>query len=78
MVAEGRELVAVYIPRKGVVAAKIACCLMVLHDRELVVASTRGNAEPLLEIARKRLDSTTKWRECLRTREQAAASKAAL
>ena len=74
-VAERNELVAVYIPRRGVVAAKMACCLMVLQGRELVVASTRGNVEPLLQIARKRLDSTDSWREGLRAREHAVACK---
>jgi len=62
-VAEGQELVLVYIPRKGVVAAKMSCCLMVLDGRQLVVASTRGNLEPVLEIARKKLDLTDRWRE---------------
>jgi hypothetical protein len=74
-VAEGHELVAVYIPRKGVQATKMKCCLMVLQGRELVVASTRGNVEPLLQIARKRLDSTDRWHERSRTCEQAVACK---
>jgi len=59
-VARERELVAVYIPRKVFRPAKISCCVMVFHDRELVIASARGNLEPLLEIARKRIDHIRK------------------
>jgi len=65
-VAQRDELVAIYIPRKRMPAAKIACCLMVLQGQQLVVASARGNPEPLLEIARQRLHVTERWREGVR------------
>ena len=56
-VAREQQLVAVYIPKKGLSPEKMACCLVVLQERELVVASARGNVRPLLEIAAKRLGS---------------------
>jgi len=55
-VTHERELVAVYFPRKVVLPSKMSCCLMIFHNRELVIVSARGNLEPLLEIARKRMD----------------------
>ena len=54
-VAEKEDLVAVYMPRKGLSARKMKCCVMVLHGTTLVVASARGNVEPLLAIARDHL-----------------------
>ena len=57
-VAQHGEFVAVYIPRKGVSSRGVACCLVVLHGRDLVVASARGNLEPLMALANKRLDFT--------------------
>jgi hypothetical protein len=47
-VAKDSQFVAAYIPTKGLSAKKVACCVVVLHDRQLVIASARGNAEPLL------------------------------
>jgi hypothetical protein len=44
-------LVGIYVPRRGVSLKYAECCLVVWHDRELVVASVRGNLEPLMEIA---------------------------
>jgi hypothetical protein len=44
-VARGDEFVAVYIPRNGVLPGKMACCLAVLQERNLVVGSARGNLE---------------------------------
>ena len=64
-VSERDELVAIYIPRKRMPAAKLACCLMVLQGHQLVLASARGNAEPLLEIARQSLH-LERWHEGLR------------
>ncbi len=46
------ELVGVYIPRKGVSRGRMACCLVVLKDRDLVVVSARGNVDPLMKLAR--------------------------
>jgi len=55
-VANEDDLVVVYLPRKGVSAEKMKCCLLVLHGETLVVASARGDLEPLMGIARDRLD----------------------
>ena len=55
-VTRERELVAVYLPHKTIRPAKMSCCVMVFHDRELVIVSAQGNLEPLFEIARKRMD----------------------
>jgi hypothetical protein len=48
-------LVVVYVPHKPMSAPNVKCCLMVLHENILVVASARGNVEPLMEIARNRI-----------------------
>ena len=61
-VAEKEDLVAVYMPRKGLSARKMKCCVMVLHGTTLVVASARGNVEPLLAIARDHLERRTERR----------------
>ncbi len=54
-VIEERQLVAIYLPRKGVSARHMRCCLAVLNGRDLVVVSARGNLDPLLAIAAKHL-----------------------
>jgi hypothetical protein len=54
-VAQNAEFVAVYIPKKGISLKKMGCCVVVLQDRQLVIASARGNLEPLLAIANGRL-----------------------
>jgi hypothetical protein len=54
-VAREGELVGVYLPNKTLGPSKMSCCVMVFHDRELVVASANGNVEPLLEIARSQM-----------------------
>jgi len=56
-VSHDRELVAVYMPRKGMSLRNMKCCLMVFNGRELVVASARGNLEPLWAIAGTHLES---------------------
>ncbi len=61
-VVQGEQLVAIYLPRKGLSSSHISCCLMVLHERQLVVASVRGNAEPLLELANKKLEASQPWK----------------
>jgi hypothetical protein len=50
------ELVAVYVPRTGFTSARVRCCVLVLHGGDLVVAGVSGNIDPVLEIARQRLD----------------------
>ena len=54
-VARGRQFVAVYMPRNLRTAKRMACCVAVLNEQDLVVASARGNLEPLLELATQRL-----------------------
>jgi hypothetical protein len=52
-VAKASELVGIYTPRSG---CGFKCCLMVLHEQDLVVASVRGDPRPLLKLATRRLD----------------------
>ena len=54
-VARGRQFVAVYMPRNLRTVKRMACCVAVLNEQDLVVASARGNLEPLLELATQRL-----------------------
>ena len=54
-VAKDSEFVAVYMPAKGIKPHKVACCVVVLHDQQLVVVNARGNPQPLLALASKRL-----------------------
>jgi hypothetical protein len=53
-VAQADQLVAVYIPLKGISPGRMACCVVVLHERDLVVASAHGNLGPLLQITEKK------------------------
>jgi len=50
-VIEGRQIVAVYFPHRGLSTKRMKCCVMVFQDRDLVVALARGNLEPLMAIA---------------------------
>lgn len=54
-VSQNDETVAIYMPRRGLREAHVQCCLFVFNQRELVVGSARGNVEPLLALARPRL-----------------------
>jgi hypothetical protein len=56
-VSHDRELVTIYMPRKGMSLRNMKCCLMVFNGRDLVVVSARGNLEPLWAIAQKHLES---------------------
>ena len=58
-VVQEHQLVAVYMPKKGVSARRMKCCVAVLNERDLVVVSARGNLEPLLAIAQKHLEHTS-------------------
>ena len=58
VVKEG-DLVAVYFPISAVRPSSMACCVMVFHERQLVVASARGNLEPLLDIIDKNIKRAT-------------------
>lgn len=50
-VTQGNELVQVYVPTKKLSASSARCCVMVLHQRELVLVSARASLAPLLDLA---------------------------
>lgn len=50
-----RELVAVYFPRKAS-PRDVKCCVLVFQGCDLVVASVRGNLEPLVQLAHQHMD----------------------
>jgi hypothetical protein len=49
-VIDGRDLVAVYLPKNASVQ-NLKCCVMVFDGEEMVLVSARGNLEPLLQYA---------------------------
>ena len=55
-VVQENQLVAVYLPGKGLSTNRMKACVAVLDGRDLVVVSARGNLEPLLDIIEKHLD----------------------
>jgi len=55
------DIVGVYMPRKKISWRKFSCAVMVLHDRQLIVASASGNPAPLLELARSHLGNRLNW-----------------
>ena len=55
-VSQDEQLVAVYVPRRGLSSSQVRCCVLVLNDHDLVVAGGRANLEPLLRIAGERFD----------------------
>jgi hypothetical protein len=71
-VAKASELVGIYAPRSG---SGLKCCLMVLHEQDLVVASVRGDPRPLLKLATRRLDGCRGLRGAA-AQEQSAQPKA--
>jgi hypothetical protein len=50
-VMQGSELIAIYVPRNAGATRDLKTCLVVLHAHEMVVASARGNLEPLVGLA---------------------------
>ena len=50
-VAQNNQLVAVYMPRKTISTSNVRCCVMVLDEQKLILASAHGNLEPLLRVA---------------------------
>ena len=54
-VARGRQFVAVYMPRNLRTVKRMACCVAVLNEQDLVVAAARGNLAPVIELATKHL-----------------------
>jgi len=57
-VAQPTGVVGIYLPRKGVSCSAMRCCLLVLEERNLVVASARGNLEPLLAMAQQHIEQS--------------------
>lgn len=55
-VSQEGQLVAIYVPRRGLSTETVRCFVLVLKDRDLIVASGRANLEPLLNIARDHFD----------------------
>jgi hypothetical protein len=55
-VCHGGDAVAVYMPRKGTSISDVRCCVMVLKDRQLIIASAEGNLEPMWQLAHKLQD----------------------
>src|SRR5258708_1419186 len=55
-VCHEHELVTIYFPRQKSSASGVKCCVMVFDGRQLVVASVRGNFEPLMGILHQRLE----------------------
>lgn len=53
------ELVAIYVPGRGLTARNVKCALVVLHERQLIVAGIRGNLNPLAGIVARRLELAT-------------------
>jgi hypothetical protein len=54
-VAKGTQFVAVYMPRNARSLQRMDCSVVVLNERDLVVAGARGNIEPLLDLAQRKL-----------------------
>jgi hypothetical protein len=50
-VVKPNQMVGIYVPRRGLSCSSLACSVVVLNDRDLVVGTARGNPQPLLEIA---------------------------
>lgn len=49
-VAEGQRLVMVYVPSTDISLQRLKCCVLVLDERQLVLASVHVNLEPLLRL----------------------------
>lgn len=56
-VAQGTDLVAVYVSPSRFSSRNLRCCVLVLQERQMVVAAAQANLEPLLEIARRHLEA---------------------
>ena len=71
-VLEKRDLVAVYLPSGSFSSQRMKCCVLVLDNPNLVIASAQGNAEPLLELVRAHLDLERAGGKCGRLIKTAA------
>lgn len=50
-VMDGRDLVAIYLPRKHISVHRLKCCVMVFDGKQMVLVSARGNRKPILTYA---------------------------
>jgi hypothetical protein len=55
-VMDGKDLVAVYVPRTMASPKRVRACILVLDGRQMVVVSAKGNLEPVIELALRRTD----------------------
>ncbi len=54
-VIEHNQVVAIYLPREKMTSRRVQFCLFVFQEDDLIIASARGNLEPLLAIASEHL-----------------------
>jgi len=52
-VAESKNLVMIYVPRKMSSARRVKCCVLVREGEDLVVVAARADLVPLLELGQK-------------------------
>jgi hypothetical protein len=64
-VFEGNDLVAVYVPSKGLSEERIRCCFLVSHDDELVVGSARCSLGPILRLPEVRKVLDQPWSQAM-------------
>lgn len=55
-VVKGDDMVQVFMPEKKVSERNLRFSVLVVHEQELVIASVRGNIEPVLEIISKHME----------------------
>ncbi len=55
-VVHDQQTVAIYVPHKGLSKSNLECALLVLHDRDLIIAAGSGNPMPLIELASKKIE----------------------
>ena len=63
-VMEKKQLVAIYVPAESLTPHQMKCSVLVLEDENLVIVSARGDIEPLLELARSRIDFAKAKQQC--------------
>jgi len=55
-VIEGGNLLAIYVPEKSLSLTRMKCCVLVLNEDRLVIASGSGNLDPLVSFAENRFN----------------------
>ena len=55
-VLDGEDMVAVYVSSKTTSCRLLECCVVVFDGEQMVVASARGNLEPLLKLTQNRFN----------------------